>query len=106
MPTTCCVVNCGSRGDRDIVKFFKIPSELHFAHRVDLNELSKKRRQKWIQAIKREDLTETKLGHSRVCSKHFISGKEKFLFNKLKTYLYLLVCFCNLADIFQANHLH
>ncbi|KAG5872060.1 hypothetical protein JTB14_028667 [Gonioctena quinquepunctata] len=76
MPTTCCDVNCGSRGDRDRVNFYKIPSELHFAHRVYLNELSERRRQKWIHANRREDLTEVKLKYTRVCSKHFVSGEE------------------------------
>lgn len=75
MPTTCCVVHCGSRGDRDNVRFYRIPSELQYPHKPEWNELSKNRRKRWILAIKRKDLTETKLKYSRVCEKHFLKGK-------------------------------
>lgn len=75
MPAFCCVVGCGSRGERDNVKFFAFPKVLKFKHKEHLNELSKVRRQKWINAIKREDLTEAKLKYATVCSKHFITGK-------------------------------
>lgn len=75
MPAFCCVVNCGSTAQRDKVRFFRIPSIRHFQHKRRLNELSQIRRQKWIDAIKREDLTETKLKYATVCSRHFITGK-------------------------------
>lgn len=75
MPTFCGVVNCGSRGTRDLVNFYRLPSELSLKHKQILNDLSKLRRQKWLEAIRRADLTETKLKYLRVCSKHFISGK-------------------------------
>lgn len=42
------------------------------AHR---NELSKLRREKWIAAIKRDDLTQKKLKNEQVCSRHFLTGK-------------------------------
>lgn len=75
MPRFCCIVNCACRGDRDNVSFFKIPKESHFKHRTDLNELSRSRREKWLNAIRRADFTETKIKYAFVCSKHFISGE-------------------------------
>ncbi|KAK4885292.1 hypothetical protein RN001_001563 [Aquatica leii] len=75
MPAFCCVVGCGSRGERDNVKFYAFPKILNFPHTQHINALSQVRRQKWINAIKREDLTEAKLKYATVCSKHFINGK-------------------------------
>lgn len=76
MPLTCIVVNCGSRADRDTVSFFAVPKALNFRHATHLNELSARRRQQWINAIKREDLTESKLKYEKVCNKHFMQGKS------------------------------
>nr|CAI5836744.1 unnamed protein product [Callosobruchus analis] len=70
MPVTCIVVGCGSRSERDRVSFFCIP----IVCRRSLTNLSLKRRDSWIAAIKRQDLTESKLKYQRVCSKHFITG--------------------------------
>lgn len=75
MPQTCLVVDCGSRSNRDDVRFFSVPTVLNFRFVTDKNELSKKRRALWIAAIKRDDLTESKLKNQRVCSRHFITGK-------------------------------
>ncbi|VEN45408.1 unnamed protein product, partial [Callosobruchus maculatus] len=83
MPQFCCVVNCGSRSNRDNLHFYRIPQVLKHAHRTDLNELSALRRQKWLEAIKRKDFSETKIKNARVCSKHFISGKPSELAEKL-----------------------
>nr|CAI5837426.1 unnamed protein product [Callosobruchus analis] len=74
MPSFCCMVNCSSRGNRDMMNFYRVPSVLNLALKKDLNELSKRIREKWLQAIKRDDLTEVKLKYARVCSKHFVSG--------------------------------
>jgi len=74
MPTFCCVVNCGSRGNRDKLSFFKIPRVLSPKHKTILIELSKIRKQQWLTAINRADLTEAKLKYAQVCSKHFITG--------------------------------
>nr|CAI5818764.1 unnamed protein product [Callosobruchus analis] len=69
MPVTCIVVSCRSRSERDRVIFFCIP----IVRRRSLTNLSLKRRESWIAAIKRQDLTESKLKYQRVCSKHFIT---------------------------------
>lgn len=82
MVAFCCVVNCGSRGQRDPVRFFRIPAELHHKHKTELNELSRLRRRKWLNAIKRADLDEKKAKFAVVCSKHFITGKFKTLMVK------------------------
>lgn len=75
MPVICGVVNCGSRANRDKEHFYRLPQIRSFKHKEHLNELSKTRRANWLTAVKRSDLTETKLKYLRVCSKHFISGK-------------------------------
>nr|CAI5865749.1 unnamed protein product [Callosobruchus analis] len=79
MVVFCCVVNCGSRAQRDNVHFFRIPAERHFKHKAEINELSRLRRQKWINAINRKDLTEQKLKYAFVYSKHFTTGKPSVL---------------------------
>lgn len=75
MPVTCIVVGCGSRGNRDKVGFYSIPTITTHRFVTDKNELSQKRRELWLAAIKRDDLTESKLKYQKVCSKHFITGK-------------------------------
>lgn len=77
MPVTCIVVDCGSRADRDNeLSYFRIPSVRKSAHYPQINELSKTRRQRWLAAIKRDDISESMLRNQRVCSKHFITGKK------------------------------
>lgn len=81
MPSFCSVVDCSNRGMRDNVRFFKIPRALNFKHKTYLNVLSSIRRKKWIFALKRNDLTETKLKYAQVCSNHFIMGKSILMKN-------------------------
>ncbi|CAH1382091.1 unnamed protein product [Tenebrio molitor] len=85
MPHFCCVVNCASRSNRDNVQFYRIPSILHFKHKVKLNELSALRRQKWINAIRRKDFSEEMVKNARLCSKHFISRKLASSRHKIHT---------------------
>lgn len=75
MPLTCIVVGCGSRANRDNVSFYSVPAILNHKYLKYKNELSKKRRDLWIAAIKREDLTDSIIKNERVCSKHFLTGK-------------------------------
>lgn len=75
MPVTCIVFGCKSRYKRHNVTFHSIPIELNHRHKTYLNDLSRERRAKWLAAIKREDLTESKMRNQKVCSKHFINGK-------------------------------
>ncbi|KAJ8981200.1 hypothetical protein NQ317_014844 [Molorchus minor] len=67
------VVACGSNSARDLVSFFRIPSE--YDNHKQFNKLASERRKAWINRLKRADLTESKIKNGRICSKHFISGK-------------------------------
>ncbi|KAK4875379.1 hypothetical protein RN001_011801 [Aquatica leii] len=49
------------------------PAERDRRGRVQEENVS--RRQAWIQALRRSDLTENKIKNFRICSDHFISGK-------------------------------
>lgn len=92
MTLTCIVVGCGSAAQRDKVSFFKVPAILQFKHQLKKNKLSKTRREMWLKAIKRDDLTVSKINTQRVCSRHFITGKM-LLSNGVSIYL-RLTCLC------------
>ncbi|VEN40896.1 unnamed protein product [Callosobruchus maculatus] len=79
MPVTCIVAGCKSRAERNGVRFFSVPAVKYNRFLTVKNELSRKRRDVWIAALKRLDLTESKLKNQRVCSKHFITGKPASL---------------------------
>ena len=72
------MVGCGNKtgklhGDREKVRFFRVPRVIkHQGERAE--DMSSSRRRQWITAISRDDLTEDKLENDRVCSKHFVSG--------------------------------
>lgn len=69
MPDSCCAVGCSNKRVKGgKLKFYRIP----FGH----NEESKKLRQLWVQAIKREKCTEKQIDNARICSEHFISGEK------------------------------
>lgn len=69
----CSVINCGMRSERDKVSFYRFPAILTKSGEKN-NELSKRRRDAWIKALKRGPLAETQLKNGRVCFRHFISG--------------------------------
>lgn len=71
----CAVFGCGTRsvGDKGI-SMARTPSVIT-TQGEEMRELSEERRNKWISAISREDLTDSILEHGRVCGKHFISGQ-------------------------------
>ncbi len=71
---------CSDR-DKD-VSFYRIPSVRTGRSSEEL-ELSKNRREGFLVAISRADLTESKLENGRICSRHFISGKLADLFDSL-----------------------
>ena len=79
----CIVVGCSSRSGRDKdVSFFRIPVVRRGRSDREL-QLSKARRDGYLAAISREDMTESKLKNERICSKHFVSGRPPDLFNEL-----------------------
>ena len=82
----CVVVGCNNRSERDKdVSYYKIPSVITHTHDERDRELSTKRRDGFLAAISREDLTVEVLESDsktdyRVCSRHFLSGKPAKLY--------------------------
>ena len=75
MVNFCAVFNCGNRASTEKEKsYFRFPEIVSNNGEEGLT-LSKKRRDKWLACISREDLTEIKLRYTRICSDHFVSGK-------------------------------
>ena len=71
----CLFVDCHARSGRDRdVSFFRVPV-IDKNHGEEAEELSTKRRTKWIAAISRDDLTEQILKNDRVCNRHFVSSR-------------------------------
>ena len=61
MVVSCCAFGCSNRyGQKKGLGFYRFPT------------LLQDRRQKWIQAVKRENWTPS--NHSRICGSHFVSG--------------------------------
>ncbi|CAH3145832.1 unnamed protein product [Porites lobata] len=78
----CAVFGCGTRSVRDKgISMARIPSVIT-TQGEEMRELSEERRNKWISAISREDLTDSILEHGRVCGKHFISGQAANLWER------------------------
>lgn len=74
MPSFCSVLGCGHRAERDQIRFFKIPKA--YKNRGEkLDRISKERRLKWVQCLKRGPLSETFLNNARICAIHFVSGR-------------------------------
>ncbi|XP_050306658.1 uncharacterized protein LOC126743557 isoform X2 [Anthonomus grandis grandis] len=70
----CLVINCGSRSDRDKdLRFFPIPT-VQNSSITPRAEISRKRREFWLEAIGRGSMSEATIKNGRVCSKHFIRG--------------------------------
>ena len=79
----CAVVGCSNRSGRDKgVSFFSIPKVITCRSQRVL-ELSKNRRDGYLAAISREDITDRGIVNIRVCSQHFISGEPASLFDEL-----------------------
>ena len=84
----CAVFGCNNRSERDKdVSYYKIPSVITHTHDERDRQLSTERRDYWIAAISREDLTVEVLESDsktdyRVCSRHFQSGKPAKLYDK------------------------
>ena len=52
-------------------------------------ELSQKRRDTWLARIRQADLGPEKYANTRVCSRHFVTGKNLFK-------NYIVICYCPL----------
>ena len=75
-----CINNSGRRRGIRGISFFRIPKVIFGSAREE--EISRKRRDGFLAAVSRADLTDSKLENGRVCSKHFLSGKPAPLFDK------------------------
>ena len=75
----CIIVGCGNKSGKSsqkndsVVKFGRAPKIVKNEGEV-IEELTT-RRQAWVSAISRDDLTDDKLENERVCSRHFVSGQ-------------------------------
>ena len=83
----CVIFGCNNRSERDKhVSYYKIPSVITHTNDERDRELSTKRRDGFLAAISREDLTvvmlesDSKLDY-RVCSRHFQSGRPAKLYD-------------------------
>ena len=58
--------------------FAAIPAEITRSDEKT-RTLSQKRRKKWLAMLRREDIAScfSKINNARICSDHFISGKQK-----------------------------
>jgi THAP domain len=79
MVRSCGVVHCMNNSNKyPFMRFFAIPRIRKHQHERD-EELSRRRRMAWIAALNRtkEDLTEIKLSHTKICEQHFVGGNYK-----------------------------
>ncbi|KAK7110312.1 hypothetical protein V1264_014206 [Littorina saxatilis] len=74
MVNTCCIIGCTSRSNKEnALAFLRIPKVDAGGRHRDLLE---KRRRAWLKKINRKNITDkTVKTWTRVCSKHFHSGK-------------------------------
>ena len=76
------IFGCATRSGRDNgINMARIPSIIT-NRGEEVRKLSKERRNKWISAIGREDLTNNVLNRGQVCGKHFISRKTAKLWDR------------------------
>ena len=76
------MVICIVYGVFEDISFYRIPvirKDRGLAER----QLSERRRQGFLAAISRDDLTDSKIENGRICSRHFISGKPADLYDHL-----------------------
>ena len=70
----CMIVACHNRSERDKgEKFFRVPAII-LNQGEDVEERTRERRERWISAISRDDLSEKILNSDKICSRHFVSG--------------------------------
>ena len=75
----CVVVGCSKRFGRDKdVSFYRIPKIIR-NRGEETRMLSERRRNGFVAAISRGDITAEILNHDRVCSRHFLSGSPASL---------------------------
>ena len=76
MPDVCCAVGCTNRRKSGgAISFYRIPN--------GNNPIDVKRRNLWLNAIKRDKWQPNMIANARLCSEHFISGKPITFFLSL-----------------------
>ena len=90
MPDFCCAFGCSNKrktGSKSNISYYRIPFG------TDPESLSLRKR--WIAAIRRENWTDDQIDNSRICSKHFISGKSKktLMVSRSLVFLFVSVAF-------------
>lgn len=95
MVNTCCVNGCTARSSMQSARnFYRIP-KIDTTQGTKIVELTQKRRRAWLQQINRKTVTELMVkSWTRVCSKHFLSGKF-VIYPSLKWKL----CLCRLTRV-------
>ena len=75
----CAIVGCCKNSKRvQGISFYRLSAVI--SHQGDrAQELSQKRRGLWLARIHRGDLGPEKYSNTRVCSRHFVSGKGAVL---------------------------
>ena len=95
MVNTCCVNGCTARSSLQSARFFYRIPKIDTTRGTKIVELTQKRRRAWLQQINRKTVTElTVKSWTRVCSKHFLSGKF-VIYPSLKWKL----CLCRLTRV-------
>ena len=82
MPSFCLIIGCSyDKKRRPNLSFCRVPKVIT-SQGEQTEILSNERRTRWLAAISRDDLTESKLENDRVCGIHFHSGKAASLWDK------------------------
>lgn len=82
MPSFCLIVGCSNdKKRRPDLSFCRVPKVIT-SQGEQTEILSNERRTRWLAAISRDDLTESKLENDRVCGIHFHSGQAASLWDK------------------------
>ena len=75
MVNYCAMIGCKNTGGRDKVSFYRLPAVI--SHQGEkTQELSERRRRTWLSRIGRDDVTAPSYQYIRVCSAHFVKGKQ------------------------------
>ena len=86
----CAVFGCSNNSSRAPgINFYRLPAVItHQGEKT--REFSQRRRDTWLARIRRADLGPEKYANTRVCSRHFVTGKNLF------TKCIIIICYCPL----------
>lgn len=90
MPTTCAVKGCKNRTTDKTLSFYRFP-KLKKNAASDIQNLSEKQRDAWLKSLKRYDIANKNVDVMRICSTHFISGKDLYNLSVKCIFVYIFV---------------